>query len=164
MTSGRPPKFKDPEEMQTLIDAYFLSCWAPKRDMFGNTIYEKDEKKKLKLDDEGKPIPVLYQFKPYTITGMAVFLGTTRDILIAYEKKKKFSNTIKVAKAKCHAYAEESLFIGKNPSGAIFNLKNNYGWKDESKVLNVNENITINDEQYNRIIKREASNIKESGA
>ena len=106
----------------------------------------------------------LRQNKPYTITGMAVFLGTTRDLLVDYEKKKKFSDTIKRAKERCHAYAEESLFIGKNPSGAIFNLKNNYGWKDKSEVSNPDAvNINLTDEQYGRIIKREAENIEESG-
>ena len=34
----------------------------------------------------------------------------------------------------CQQYAEESLFIGKNPTGAIFNLKNNYEWKDKNET------------------------------
>ena len=34
----------------------------------------------------------------------------------------------------CENFAEQYLYSGKNIVGAIFNLKNNYSWKDESKV------------------------------
>lgn len=137
MPAGRPPKYKTAEEIQLKIDKYFQSCWRKKLDMYGNAIKDKDTGEY-----------VLEQFKPYTITGMAVYLGITRDTLIEYENKEELTDTIKGAKERCHAYAEESLFIGKNPTGAIFNLKNNYGWKDKTEVettgdqsLNINFNI-----------------------
>jgi hypothetical protein len=127
---GQPLKFKNAKEMQKKIEAYFKSCWDFKRDMFGNRIYDKATKPKQ---------PVMIQVRPYTITGLAVALDTFRDVLIDYETKysekydKEFSNTIKRAKEMCHQYAEDSLFIGKNPTGAIFNLKNNYRWEDKTK-------------------------------
>ena len=34
----------------------------------------------------------------------------------------------------CHNYAENSLYSGKNVVGAIFNLKNNYNWKDKNET------------------------------
>lgn len=135
---GRPPKYETVEELEALIDAYFASCWEQKIDMFGNPIFMKDARgKKTK-------IKVMVQKKPYIITGLAIALGTTRDILIDYEKQvlknvpkdlaQQFSNTIKRAKEMCKGYAEEQLFIGKNPTGAIFNLKNNYGFKDKTET------------------------------
>lgn len=126
--SGRPLKFKTPEELQAKIDEYYKSCWEQKIDMFGNPVFEKDR------NGQKTEKPVMVQFKPYTITGLAVFLDTSRETLINYEQKDGFFDTIKAAKEKCHAYAEESLFVGKNPSGAIFNLKNNYGWKDQNQT------------------------------
>jgi hypothetical protein len=126
---GRPLKFKSVKELQAKIDEYFKSCWKQKIDMFGNPVFLKDKSGK-KTEEK-----VMVQFKPYTITGLAVFLDTTRETLLDYEAKDKFSDTIKRAKETCQAYAEESLFIGKNPTGPIFNLKNNYGrWKDKSEV------------------------------
>lgn len=125
---GRPPKYKTVEELQSLISAYFRSCWKQKLDMFGNPIFVKDRSGK-KTEE-----PVLVQFKPYTVSGMARAIGTTRDLLIDYEAKDKFSDTIKRAKQICQEYAEESLFVGKNPTGAIFNLKNNWGWKDKTET------------------------------
>lgn len=50
------------------------------------------------------------------------------------EEKKAFSHTIKEAKERCEAYAEEQLFIGKNPHGVQFSLKNNFGWRDKNEI------------------------------
>jgi hypothetical protein len=126
--NGRPLKFKDVKTLQEKIDEYFASCWIQKIDMYGNPIFVKDSKGKK------TETAVMVQNKPYTITGLAVFLDTSRETLINYEIRKKFFDTIKRAKEKCHGYAEESLFIGKNPTGAIFNLKNNYGWHDKTET------------------------------
>ena len=125
---GRPLKFKTVEELQTKIDEYFKSCWRQKLDMFGNPIFIKNAKGK-KTDQA-----VFEQFRPYTITGLAVALDTTRETLLDYEDKKRFSYTIKKAKEICQQYAEDYLFVGKNPTGAIFNLKNNYGWADKTET------------------------------
>lgn len=72
--------------------------------------------------------------KPLTITGLALALDTNRHTLINYQKKEKFFNAIYKAKLMCENYAEEFLYAGKNVSGAIFNLKNNYNWKDKQEV------------------------------
>lgn len=78
--------------------------------------------------------------EPYTITGLALALDTTRETLLDYEGKDVYSDTIKKAKQRCHNYAEKYLYTGKNVTGAIFNLKNNYGWKDKTEQdLNVKE-------------------------
>jgi hypothetical protein len=78
--------------------------------------------------------------KPYTISGLAVYLDTTRRTLIDYEGKDAFSHTIKMAKQRIEAFAEESLWSAKNPAGPIFNLKNNFGWRDEHKVEHTGAN------------------------
>lgn len=125
---GRPLKYKTVDELVQLIDAYFLSCWSQKLDMFGKPIFVRTKTGK-KTDT-----PVMVQTQPYTITDLAIAMGMTRQMLIEYEAKGQFGDTIKRAKEICHSYAEKSLFIGKNPTGAIFNLKNNYGWKDKSET------------------------------
>src|SRR3972149_1961522 len=66
---GRPPKYETVEELEKIIDVYFLSCWIQKVDMFGNPIFLKDKKGK-KTNKK-----VMFQFKPYTVTGLAVTLG-----------------------------------------------------------------------------------------
>lgn len=122
---GRPLKFKDEKELQTKIEEYFKSCWRQKIDMWGNPIFTKDSKGK-KTEEA-----VMEQHKPYTVAGLAVFLDCSEDTLLNYAHKKKFFGTIEKAKEIIYAYKQEFLYSGKNPTGAIFDLKNNYGWKDK---------------------------------
>jgi hypothetical protein len=72
--------------------------------------------------------------KPYTITGLALSLDTTRQGLMNYQERDEFYDTIKKAKLQCENYAEEQLFVGKNTAGVIFNMKNNYGWVDKQEI------------------------------
>ena len=72
--------------------------------------------------------------RPLTITGLALALDTNRQTLINYEKKDGYFDTVKKAKLMCENYAEEFLYNGKNVVGAIFNLKNNYNWKDTATI------------------------------
>lgn len=104
---GRPLKFNNVEELQMAIDSYFISCEDPE----DNTKY----------------------IRPLTITGLANALDTSRETLIEYEDRPEYVDTIKRAKGKIHQYVEEYLFTGKNQTSAIFNLKNNYGWKDKTE-------------------------------
>ncbi len=79
--------------------------------------------------------------EPYTITGLAVALDTSRQTLCEYEERPEFVDTIKRAKDKCEKQIEVMALKGKyNSVFSIFNLKNNYGWKDkqESEVYGEN--------------------------
>lgn len=130
---GRPLKFKTVEELQKKIDEYFDSCFEDKwfdeddRDEDGNRTFDTTGKFKK------KPVKKKVQIKPFTVTGLALALDTSRKVLCEYEEKDEFSNTLKKAKQKCENHAEECLF-GNNVAGVIFNLKNNYNWKDQNQT------------------------------
>lgn len=68
--------------------------------------------------------------KPYTISGLAYALDMTTETLRKYGDKDEFSATVKKAKLKVERYLEERLDAAAC-TGAIFNLKNNFGWKDQ---------------------------------
>jgi DNA-packaging protein gp3 len=70
--------------------------------------------------------------RPYLISGLAFHLSVTRQTLLNYAAREEFSQVIERAKARCEMYAEQQLFVNNNMRGAIFNLKNNYGWTTES--------------------------------
>jgi len=75
--------------------------------------------------------------RPLTITGLALALDTTRDVLIDYENREEFSYTIKKAKARVEGFVERKLMGGGHPAGPIFNLKNNFKkWEDKTIVDN----------------------------
>jgi hypothetical protein len=90
--------------------------------------------------------------KPYTVSGLANALDLTRQSLLNYEENDEFFDTIKRAKSKIEQFAEECLFVGSNTAGVIFNLKNNYNWKDKQEIeadinSDVNINIELSDEE-----------------
>ena len=131
---GRPPKYKNVEEIEDKIEQYFAIC----------------EGEPL-LDDDGKQVVNKYGYpcwikppKPPTVTGLALALGfTTRLSLLNYQGKKEFMNTITRAKTKIEEYAESRLFDRDGSNGAQFSLRNNFrGWnggqeksQDEMKKL-----------------------------
>lgn len=127
-------KFKSAKELQEKINAYFESCWEEQweevsiKDSEGNKITKWEPL----LNHKGEIVKV--QTKPYTITGLALVLGTTRETLLDYQNKEEFSDTIRNAKLKCMNYAEESLWTPKIATGIIFNLVNNYGWQNKQEV------------------------------
>lgn len=83
--------------------------------------------------------------RPYTYSGLALWLDTNRQTLLNYDKqlwgttipqedRDAFSEILQWAKAKCENYAEEQLFLKTgSPHGIIFNLKNNYKWEDKQE-------------------------------
>jgi len=139
---GRPPKFKTKQQMVDAINNYFASCWEPEYQRVLTTEGAKKKKEQLteadyevlqKTDIHGQP--VYKQVRPYTITGLAIALDTTRDLLIDYGKKAEFSDTVRRAKQYIQNYTEEGFVTGKiNPMAGQFLLKNNYGWKDKSEI------------------------------
>ena len=108
--AGRPLKFASVQELQEKIDKYFDDCLASRY-----------------VDNNG-----VVHHEPFTITGLALALETSRKVLMEYEEKEEYSNTIRLAKTRVEAYAEKKLFTGA-ATGPIFALKN-YGWKDTQDV------------------------------
>lgn len=123
--SGRPPKFESPKILGEQIEEYFSLC--------------TNEKK----------IP--------TITGLAFFLGTTRKTLLDYEccdssnmlkgfddnVKADYIHIIKNAKVRIEAGYEQLLFDKNTVVGAIFTLKNNFGWVDKQNIEQTNRTIEV---------------------
>ena len=52
--------------------------------------------------------------RPYTVSGLACALETTRKTLMEYQNRDEFSKLLIAAKAKCENYAEEKLYTGGN--------------------------------------------------
>ncbi len=145
---GRPPKYSTTEELDKKIRSYFRYC-DPHIVVEKVIIYpqKEDENGEKYTDYDAKPRiirrKVMSVQQPYLIMDMCVHLGITRDTLLEYQKLEKFSDTIKKAKAKCEAYAERNLFIGKNVAGSIFTLTNNYGWKNKTEQENSGESKVV---------------------
>lgn len=70
----------------------------------------------------------------HTWTGLTLHLGfESRQSLNDYLEKEEFFHPIKMALLKIENSYEKRMFTAKNPTGAIFALKN-FGWKDKQEI------------------------------
>ncbi len=154
---GKPLKFPDLDKLKEDIEAYFHFC-NPHIEMVQTPVLMTTGPSKGTYEVVLRP--ELTTQRPYTISGLAYFLGTNRTTLLDYENLavkdsediplglrtkdpfllRQYTDTIKRAKARCEAYVEERLLSGGHPVGSIFNLKNNYhNWEDKTVHENPQE-------------------------
>ncbi len=121
---GRPPKFKSVEDLDKLIEAYFISLEYED--------FETGEPKK----------------KNPTLTGLTLFLGfCDKSSLYDYQKKDEFSHSIRMARLMVEEGYEQAL-LSKFANGATFALKN-FGWKDKIEQEITEHKITIVEPEFN---------------
>lgn len=121
---GRPPKYKNSEDMQKAIDAYFASCAGE---------LARNEDGTPQLDRSGRPI--ITGSRPPTVTGLALALGfATRKSLLDYQGKKEFMAVVCTAKLRVEEYAERQLFDRSGYIGARFTLLQNFQWREQLKT------------------------------
>lgn len=123
--SGRPRKFDTVEQMQAVIDEYFVYCDSKTKEVHTE-----------KLGDMIMPDP-----EPYTMSGLALALGfDSRQSLLNYESRKDdkgqdFLDTIKRARMKVESDLDRRLNHRDTfTPGLIFNLKNNFNYKDKTET------------------------------
>ncbi len=110
--------------------------------------YKKAEEMKRKIDNYFKECDK--KGEPYTVTGLGLALDMSRQDLINYSNKDEFFDTIKKAKLRVENYLEKRLINDSSATGIIFNLKNNYNWRDKQENINVETNY----EEYLKKVER----------
>ena len=114
---GKPLKYPDPLEFQRKINQYFDWC-------------DSQSKKVATSTKEGKLVP-----KPYTVSGLCVYLQIDSETLSEYGKRPLYSDSVKNAKKRIENWLEEAALTGAvNPIFSIFSFKNNFGWSDKQEV------------------------------
>jgi hypothetical protein len=73
--------------------------------------------------------------KPWRMSGLAYYLGVSRVCLLDYKNRTKYGQIVERAKDKIEASIEQLLLErgGPSPAGIIFNLHNNYSWRQKSE-------------------------------
>jgi len=86
---------------------------------------------------------------PLTVLSFCVYCDICRDTFAEYAKGEyddedgNYSDTLKKLKDKIEADKQDGLLTGKyNATGAIFDLKNNHGWKDKFETTTANIEMT----------------------
>lgn len=92
--------------------------------------------------------------KPYTMSGLAYYLDVDRKTIVNYTKEEEYFPTIKKARDRVQMQLEENALMNiSNSTFTIFNLKNNFDWKDRI------ETNTENFEQINESLHNIANLI-----
>ena len=116
-------KYKTVEELQAAVDNYFaVDAFMPAAS--GETEY----------------LP--------TMAGLALSLDVDRRTIVNYSHNEEYFPTIRKARAKIESFIETRLY-GNNVTGCIFNLKNNFDWKDKQEVETKDTTHSVSDEELN---------------
>jgi len=140
-TLGGKKRFLSPEHMQSIINEYYASCMGPMIDRYGNLVY----------DNKGNIVKT--QVKPYTLSGLALYLGISTTQLKRYHKgmldsildemraetddRLTFSAVISKARQTVEAYAEGRLYDRDGQAGARYVLDSVFDWvtnKEQSDI------------------------------
>ncbi len=122
--AGQPLKFKTVEELEEKVESFFTS----------------DEAFIINFKDD-----VEDKIYAPTMSGLALHLNVDRKTITNYSNKDEYFPTIRKARARIESHLEKRLY-GNNVTGLIFNLKNNFDWKDKSEVANTN--VELSHEQW----------------
>ncbi len=139
---GRPLKFPSVDELDAKIDAYFRECDREEDTRVfahGASVEEEHEEivkgkrvaTKRLVCERCRREPTLSRGcivasgelklrRPYTVTGLAVWLDTSRQTLNNYEVRPEFFDSIKRAKQRVENYAKEAVRQGcPDPRGHL---------------------------------------------
>lgn len=99
----------------------------------------------------------------YTVTGLALALGTSRQVLVNYEKREEYRAIVQ--RAKCRVENSYELSLRKHGrAGDIFALKN-FGWKDQQHIKEESTRktkVAIDEESMPNVAAAVAKLISES--
>ena len=140
-TKGQKRRFVSPEHLQCMVNEYFESCNGPLLDRYGNLVYNK----------EGQLVKT--QVEPWTVSGLALYLGVATTTLKKYREGRidslldemradtddymTFSSVVLKAKQKIESYAEKRLYDRDGSQGARFVLDNAFNWvarKEQAEI------------------------------
>lgn len=144
-TKGQKRRFMSPEHLQCMINEYFESCNGPLLDRYGNLVYDK----------HGNLVKT--QVEPWTVSGLALYLGVTTMTLKKYrvgmidslldemradtDDYMTFSSVVLKAKQKIESYAERRLYDRDGSQGARFVLDNAFNWVSHKEQAEIDKMV-----------------------
>lgn len=144
---GAPKKYEDARKLERAIDRYFKSITREKtvtesratgrKDKDGHMIYEQV----AIVNALGKEMTVTEFILPPSVYELCQFLGISESTWNNYcdrDKHPEFLGPTTQARGRMRAWNERELLTrsGKDLKGIIFNLENNYGYKERLDVSN----------------------------
>lgn len=143
---GAPKKY-DEKTLTRAVERYFKSITREvvlterkptgQRDKMGHEIYEETPVKNAL----GKEVTVTEYLVPPSALDLAAFLGihkSTWENYCNHEKYPEFFDSTERALGRIHAYLirESMTRQGKDLKGILFNLENNFGYRERMELTN----------------------------
>lgn len=149
---GRPKKYTA-RQLEQACEKYFASISyqqpvtkrVPVEDPDGNMVL--DDKGHIRYKNEqiitadGKKAVETCWIEPPGIVSLCLYLGIDRSTFDRYgdmegsdEESERFRNTVTRARGRVEAYLVSRIEDKSAARGAIFNLQQNFGWKDRKEV------------------------------
>ena len=129
MAAGRPKKYTK-KGLREAIERYFRSI--------SRTIPARDDTGGIIRNDDDEEIKVVQFVVPPSVTGMCLYLGIDRSTWQNYADAAlhpELAGICQGARTRIEAYLEQELLTReKGVQGIIFNLQNNYGWKQKQEI------------------------------
>jgi len=130
MKPGRPKKYGSKKALAEAVERYFhsISRTVPALDALGQPI----------CNDDGDEIKLTEYLRPPSVSSLCLYLGIDRSTWQNYcdtKQHPEFKAITSETRARIEAYLEEELLTRtKGVQGIIFNLQNNFGWKQKQEV------------------------------
>lgn len=127
---GRPKKYKTKKQLSEAVERYFSSI--------SKVVTVYDEIGAVMIGDDCNIMQRVEYIDPPTITGLCLYLGIDRRTWANYcdiELHPEFADVTAYARARIEAWLERELLTReKSVQGLIFNLQNNFGWRQKAEV------------------------------
>ena len=122
--SGRPRIYETEHDLMVAIDDYFETC---------------NSRLKTFVDKDGNETTALVP-EPYSIAGLRNHIRVNHDTIATY--KQVYPEAIRYAYDKIEADTVRRMLETSNQAGAIFYLKNAFGYRDEKQIESTNKTET----------------------
>lgn len=129
--------------LEKAVEAYFDSISreveakekvdSGRRDSYGHIIWDLQ----VICNKRGEPVMLTEYVVPPCVGGLCAFLGIHRSTWANYcdpEQYPEFIDTTTHARERMRAWREEQLLTRKDVKGIIFDLQNNYGYREKREV------------------------------
>lgn len=129
-----------PETLQRAVEKYFKTITRKvkvtekvdtgKKDSSGHVIWEN----RPVTNCLGKELEVTEYLVPPSVAGLCEFLGIHRSTWAEYCSQEEFSDTTSHARGRMQGWREEQLVTRKDVKGIVFDLENNYGYRERQHI------------------------------
>ena len=154
---GQKKRWVTPQHLECIVKEYFESCNGPLIDRHGQLVYDKN----------GDLVKT--QIRPYTISGLALYLGVTTESLKKYtryhidyifdemradvkdEDRLTCASVILNAKHRIETYAESRLYDRDGSNGARYVLDNAFKWttqKEQAEIEKMKDEMKLKREEF----------------